>query len=77
MMVCTLSEIPDASSEKVLTRVLEALPADTFVWAASPEATFLNGKYIFANFDVEELKARQEEIKEKKLLEMWLMGVSH
>jgi hypothetical protein len=51
------------------------LPADTFVWAASPEAAFLNGKYIFANWDVKELKARQNEIKEKKLLEMWLAGV--
>lgn len=53
----------------------ESLPADTFVWAASSEAKFLNGKYIFANFDVEEIMARETEIKEKKLLEMYLLGL--
>lgn len=44
------------------------------VWLSSPEAAFLSGKYTFANWDVEELKMRQEEIKGTKLLEMWLHG---
>lgn len=35
----------------------------------------MNGKYAFANWDVEELKSQQDEIKEKRLLEMWLQGL--
>lgn len=26
------------------------------MWAASPEATFLHGRFVWANWDVEELK---------------------
>ncbi|KAF2112791.1 hypothetical protein BDV96DRAFT_649025 [Lophiotrema nucula] len=52
-----------------------SLPADFFVWISSSEAAFLNGKYAWVNWDVEELKSREAEIKEKKLLEMWLQGV--
>jgi hypothetical protein len=55
--------------------LLVSLPADINVWLASEEAAFLKDKYIFANWDVEELKARKEEIVEKKLFEMWLQGV--
>jgi len=32
------------------------------VWLASPEASFLSGKLVWANWDVEELKAKAEEI---------------
>jgi hypothetical protein len=32
------------------------------VWVASSEAKFLNGKLVFASWDVEELKAREKEI---------------
>ncbi|PWY96632.1 putative NADP(+)-dependent dehydrogenase [Aspergillus sclerotioniger CBS 115572] len=39
------------------------LPADFTVWLASPEAAFLNGRQVWANWDVEELKAKGEEIK--------------
>lgn len=52
-----------------------SLPADFFVWLASTEAAFLSGKYVFVNWDVEELKAKEHEIKDKKLLEMWLQGM--
>lgn len=38
------------------------LPADFMVWLASPEASFLNGKLVWANWDVEELKAKATEI---------------
>ena len=38
------------------------LPADFMVWLASPEAGFLNGRQVWANWDVEELKAKGEEI---------------
>jgi len=32
------------------------------VWLASPEAAFLKGKFVWANWDVEELKSQAEEI---------------
>ncbi|KAI3318357.1 putative NADP(+)-dependent dehydrogenase [Xylariaceae sp. AK1471] len=39
-----------------------SLPSDFLVWIASPEADFLNGKLVFASWDVEELKSRKKEI---------------
>ncbi|KAI1124944.1 hypothetical protein F5Y10DRAFT_284640 [Nemania abortiva] len=38
------------------------LPAHFLVWAASDEAKFLKNKFVFANWDVDELKARAQEI---------------
>lgn len=39
------------------------LPANFMLWLACPEADFLkSGRYLWANWDVEELKARREEI---------------
>ncbi|CZR53668.1 related to reductase [Phialocephala subalpina] len=38
------------------------LPGDFCVWLASEEAEFLNGRYVWANWDVEELKERKGEI---------------
>ncbi|PYH87416.1 putative NADP(+)-dependent dehydrogenase [Aspergillus ellipticus CBS 707.79] len=39
-----------------------SLPADFMVWLASPEAGFLSGRQVWANWDVEELKDKKEEI---------------
>ncbi|KAL2833634.1 hypothetical protein BJY01DRAFT_90608 [Aspergillus pseudoustus] len=39
------------------------LPADFILWLASNEASFLNGRFVYANWDVTELKDRAEEIK--------------
>ncbi|KAL4980377.1 hypothetical protein BDW66DRAFT_147322 [Aspergillus desertorum] len=39
-----------------------SLPANFHVWLASPEARFLKGKFLYANWDVDELKARAEEL---------------
>ncbi|EON61154.1 hypothetical protein W97_00365 [Coniosporium apollinis CBS 100218] len=38
------------------------LPAAFCVWLASPEAAFLKGKFVWSNWDVEELKERKTEI---------------
>ncbi|KAL7918793.1 hypothetical protein ACQKWADRAFT_330377 [Trichoderma austrokoningii] len=35
----------------------ENLPGQVAVWAASPEAEFLHGRFIWANWDVDEVKA--------------------
>ncbi|KAI9802500.1 MAG: hypothetical protein M1825_002885 [Sarcosagium campestre] len=51
------------------------LPADFIVWSASPEAAFLKGKDLWANWDVEELKARAQEIQDSSLLTVGLHGI--
>jgi hypothetical protein len=42
----------------------------------SPEAAFLKGKFVWANWDVEELVERKEEILNTDLLDVGLKGVS-
>ncbi|KAF2160132.1 hypothetical protein M409DRAFT_60239 [Zasmidium cellare ATCC 36951] len=42
------------------------LPADFAVWLASPEARFLRGRFVYANWDVDELKQVCEERFEKE-----------
>ncbi|KAF2730959.1 NAD(P)-binding protein [Polyplosphaeria fusca] len=39
-----------------------SLPADFLVWASTRDAAFLHGKFVFANWDVEQLKNRAKEI---------------
>lgn len=55
---------------------VEELSAQFIVWAASPEARFLKGKTVWANWDVDELKAMEAEIKGSSLLTTTLDGVS-
>lgn len=51
-----------------------ALPGDFTVWISSPQAKFLDGRFVWANWDVEEMKGRAGEIEEKGLLRMGLVG---
>ncbi|KAF4445472.1 hypothetical protein F53441_10814 [Fusarium austroafricanum] len=53
-----------------------ALAAQFVVWLASPEAEFLKGKFVWANWDVDELKARADEIKNSLLFKTILNGVA-
>ncbi|KAF5608520.1 hypothetical protein FPANT_444 [Fusarium pseudoanthophilum] len=55
--------------------VIPALAAQFYVWLASPEAEFLKGKFVWANWDVDELKARADEIKNSLLFKIILNGV--
>ncbi|KAI0466430.1 hypothetical protein F4859DRAFT_301068 [Xylaria cf. heliscus] len=50
------------------------LPAHFLVWAASDEAKFLKNKFVFANWDVDELKAREQEIAGSPELTVGLNG---
>jgi hypothetical protein len=50
------------------------LVASFIIWAASPEAEFLKGKLVWANWDVDELKAREEEIKNSGMFSVTLEG---
>ncbi|KAL2853961.1 hypothetical protein BJX68DRAFT_254003 [Aspergillus pseudodeflectus] len=51
------------------------LPAHFLVWLASDEATFLKGKFVWANWDVQELMARADKIQQSMLLRVSLNGV--
>lgn len=51
-----------------------ALTANFILWLASPEADFMKGRFAWVNWDIEELKARKEEILEKDLLKYTLGG---
>ncbi|KAI9659746.1 MAG: hypothetical protein M1831_003644 [Alyxoria varia] len=44
------------------------LPAHFALWLSSPEASFLRGKSVWANWDVAELKERAREIENDRLL---------
>ncbi|XXG94578.1 p24 complex component [Hypoxylon texense] len=50
------------------------LPAHFLVWAASKEADFLKNKFVFATWDVDELKARKDEIAQSTELLLGLNG---
>lgn len=45
------------------------------MWLASPEARFLNGKFVWANWDAKELLEKAEEIRTTKLLNWIIEGV--
>lgn len=51
------------------------LPAHFLVWLASEEAEFLKGKFVWANWDAQELLARADEIQSSMLLRVLLKGV--
>jgi hypothetical protein len=51
------------------------LPAHFLVWLVSSEAEFLKGKFVWVNWDVDELKDRADEIKGSLLLTILLNGV--
>lgn len=44
------------------------------VWLVSAEARFLRGKFLWANWDVDELKAMSEEIEATTKLNIGLVG---
>ena len=50
------------------------LSAHFLVWLVSEEARFLRGKYVCANWDVEELKAMAEVIRSTRILEASVHG---
>lgn len=55
--------------------MLAELPGNFAVWLASSEANFLRSKFVWANWDVDELMARAEEIRNSRLLTVMLDGV--
>ena len=51
------------------------LPGHFYVWLASPEAKFLKGKFVWTNWDAEELLEKADEIKKSTLLSWVVDGV--
>lgn len=51
-----------------------SLPSSFAVWLASPGADFVHGRFLWAHWDVDELKAMADEIKEKNELMLGLTG---
>ncbi|KAI0382482.1 NAD(P)-binding protein [Hypomontagnella monticulosa] len=51
-----------------------SLPASFNVWLASPEARFLKGKFLWCNWDVDELKAQAKELESGTKLNIGLVG---
>lgn len=50
------------------------LSAEFVVWVASPEGEFLKDRFVWVNWDVEELKGMKEEITKDDLLKIGLKG---
>ncbi|KAL4878111.1 hypothetical protein BJY04DRAFT_230008 [Aspergillus karnatakaensis] len=50
------------------------LPANFAVWLTSKEASFLNSRYVWANWEVDELMARADEIQSGSLLTGGVLG---
>lgn len=44
------------------------------MWLASPESDFLKGKFIYTNWDVDELKEQASEIEETHKLSIEMVG---
>ena len=42
-----------------ITCAVVSLPGDFAVWAASDEAAFLHGRFVWASWDVDELRSGQ------------------
>ncbi|EED15916.1 3-oxoacyl-[acyl-carrier-protein] reductase, putative [Talaromyces stipitatus ATCC 10500] len=51
-----------------------SLPASFNLWLTSPEAKFLKGKFLWANWDVDELKIRAKEIEEGSEFNIQVVG---
>ncbi|CAG5158682.1 uncharacterized protein ALTATR162_LOCUS5203 [Alternaria atra] len=50
------------------------LPASFNLWLSTPEARFLNGKFLWCNWDIDELKSCAKEIESGRLLNIDLVG---
>lgn len=62
--------------DSLLTIIVAELPGQFILWLNSPEAQFLRGRYVWVNWDVDELKSRAKEIQaDPFLLRVHLGGV--
>ena len=50
------------------------LPASFCVWLASGESEFLKGRLVWGHWDINEMKAKAQEVVDKDLLTLRLSG---
>jgi hypothetical protein len=61
---------------KITDITLVELAASFMVWISSPEAAFLKGKFVWSNWDVDELISKKEELLSTPALTLGLIGIS-
>lgn len=52
------------------------LPGHFYVWLVSPQASFLRGKFVWANWDVDELVGLKDKISNEGLIDIDMRGGS-
>lgn len=55
--------------------IIAELPGSYVIWLCTPDADFLKGRFMYANWDIEELKAQKEQILKENLLTLTLRGM--
>jgi hypothetical protein len=60
---------------KITDITLVELAASFMVWVSSPEAAFLKGKFVWSNWDVDELISKKEELLSTPALTLGLIGI--
>lgn len=53
------------------------LPAAFSVWASSKQAKFLHGRFVWGNWDVDELMQRKAEFADPGFLKLGLQGTEY
>jgi NAD(P)-dependent dehydrogenase (short-subunit alcohol dehydrogenase family) len=72
----TFSSSQNFNRSLIPSATIENLPADFSVWLSTKAASFLHGRFVWANWDVDELVAMKPKIQsEPGFLKMGLQGV--
>jgi hypothetical protein len=66
--------VPETSPFWAFSDDEPSLAGGLAVWLATEEAKFLNGRYVNASWDVDDLVAKKDEIIEKNELKFVLQG---
>ncbi|KAL5325252.1 hypothetical protein ACEPPN_006376 [Leptodophora sp. 'Broadleaf-Isolate-01'] len=71
-----MTAMNDKTSDSGIALPFDAmeLPTNFVVWAVSPEAKFLNGKFVWAHWDVDDLKEMSKEIESTDKFTFGLLG---
>jgi len=51
------------------------LPGSWSVWASTPQAAFLHGRFVWTSWDVKELEEKVEELSDPGFLQFGLQGI--
>ncbi|CAD6591509.1 MAG: hypothetical protein ASARMPRED_005468 [Alectoria sarmentosa] len=73
-MVETAMFLKSGAQPEVMPMDKVQLPAHFILWLASPEASFLRGKLVWANWDVDELKSQALEIQSGQQMTSGVIG---